>query len=211
MKRYKNEGVNVDGNVERIWSDWEPSRGGSDSPDFILVERALIRYEDGRDDQYRMRIMPLTKHVKNSIGPQDKIPIVLLPREPESGIPEVCVASLYWSPLSRILLFTFGLAISTMWTILPICFLLADDEDKPYNDWGYFNDPYFNNDSASSQNDGPDWRILVAIVLLVGVLPNALFFIWKGFRDSILSIPATFDKTRSSKGQIVDGIRVWSV
>ena len=40
MKRYKSEGVNVDGNVERIWSDWEHSRGGSDSPDFILVERA---------------------------------------------------------------------------------------------------------------------------------------------------------------------------
>ena len=211
MKRYKSEGVNVDGNVERIWSDWEHSRGGSDSPDFILVERALIRYEGGRDDQYRMRIMPLTKHVKNSIGPQDTIPIVLLPRDPESGIPEVCVASLSWSPLSRILLFTFGLAISTMWTILPVCFLLPDEDDSD-NDWGYFSDPYFNNDSdTSSQNDKADWRILVAIVLLVGVLPNALFFIWKGFRDCIQSVVAIFDKTRSDEDHVIDGILVWSV
>ena len=132
-EKYKNEGVTVVGNVERIWSDWEYCSGGSDSPDFILVERALIRYEY-EDDQYRMRIMPLTKHVKNSIGPQDMIPIVLLPRDPESGIPETCVASLAWSPLSRILLFTFGLAISTLWTMLPVCFLMAD-EDEPD---GYF-------------------------------------------------------------------------
>ena len=193
MKRYKNEGVNVDGNVERIWSDWEYCSGGSDSPDFILVERALIRYEyGGGGDQYKMRIMPLTKHVKNSIGSQDTIPIVLLPRDPKSGIPEVCVASLAWSPLDRIQMFTFGLAISAFWTFFVVCFFVAD-EDKP------------------EDNDKADWRILVVIVLLVGVLPNALFFIWKGFRDCIQSVVAIFDKTRSDEDHVIDGIRVWSV
>ena len=142
--------------------------------------------------------MPLTKHVKNSIGPQDTIPIVLLPRDPESGIPEVCVASLAWSPLSRILLFTFGLAISTMWTIVPVCFLLPDEDDSD-NDWGYFSDPYFNSDSATSshQNGKADWRILIAIVLLVGVLPNALFFLCKRFRDCILSVAAMLFRDRN--------------
>ena len=195
MEKYKNEGVNVDGNVERIWSDWEPSRGGSDSPDFILVD---IRYEYG-DDQYTMIIKPLTKHVKNSIGPQDTIPIVLLPRDPESGIPKVCVASLSWSPLSRILRLG-NICIADNDTLR----FLAD-EDEPDNDW---KDPYFNDDSAtSSQVDKADWRTLVSIVLLVGVLPNTLFFIWKGFRDRILSV----FKTKSHKEYILDNIQVWLV
>jgi len=79
------------------------------------------------------------------------------------------------------------LAISTLWTYW--CFLLTDEDN--------WKDPYFDDDAATSsqsQNDKADWGILVAIVLLVGVLPNALFFIWKGFRDVIRSIPATFDK-----------------
>ena len=44
--------------------------------------------------------------------------------------------------------------------------------------------------STSSQDSTPDWRILVAIVLLIGVLPNALFFLCKRFRDCILSVAA---------------------
>ena len=51
---------------------------------------------------------------------------------------------------------------------------------------------------------------LVVIVMLVGVLPNALFFIWKGFRDRIQSVVATFDKTRDNEDQVFDNIQVWS-
>eukprot|EP01083_Nonionella_stella_P108632 316116_1 len=192
MKKYKNEGVNVDGNVERIWSDWEYRSGTSDTPStFILVERALISYEYG-GDQYKMRIMPLLKYVKD------------LRENPESGIPTVRLPGLSWSPLSRILLFTFGLAISSLWTFLPVCFLLAD-EDKPDDDWGHYN----NEDSTTSSENDNHWRILVAIALLVGVLPNALFFIWKGFRDRIQSVAATIFETKSHKEYILDDIQVW--
>ena len=190
VEKYKNEGVNVDGNVARIWSDWERGGGGSDSPDFILVERALISYEY-EDEQYQMFLCPLREHVKKSIGPQGTIPIVLFPNSPGSGIPEVNVAGLSWSLLCRSVTFSIGLAVSVLWTALPCLFLYTDKSD---DEWGYF----YNDDSTtSSQDSTPDWRILVAIVLLIGVLPNALFFLCKRFRDCILSVAAMLFRDRN--------------
>jgi len=154
--KYINEGVSVDGVVMRRYNTWREAAGGGDGPSHVLVEHAIVKYEYG-NDEYLMKLSPLREHVKDSIEPQGMIPIVLLRENPKSGIPEpeVCVASIYWSPLSRILLFTFGLAISAM-SSLPCLLLYMLDLD---------------------------WRIIVAIVLLVGTLPIALIFFWKGFRD----------------------------
>jgi len=193
MEKYISEGVSVDGVVMRRYNTWEIA-GGSDGPSHVLVEHAIVKYEYG-NDEYLMKLSPLRERVKDSIEPQGMIPIVLLREIPKSGIPAaVCVEedlSCGHVVLYRTFSFSLGLAVSILWmTMLPIGFLLAD-EDKPDDDWY---DPYFNDDSAtSSQNDSPDWRILVAIVLLVGILPIALFFFWKGFRDCLSRNLTCFD------------------
>lgn len=95
--------------------------GGSDSPDLILVEHARIWYEYG-GDQYQMTLSPLRKNAKDSFGPRDTIPIVLLTQSPRSGIPEAYLADLSWSPLCRTLMFSLGIAVSALWTFAACCF-----------------------------------------------------------------------------------------
>ena len=178
--KYSNEGVSVDGVVMRRYNTWETA-GGSDGPSHVLVEHAIVKYEYG-NDEYLMKLSPLRERVKDSIEPQDMIPLVLLRENPESGIPAVCVEDLSSCEhvLYRIFFFSLGLAVSTLWILLPMFFLLADEDEPDDDDW-------------IRLPNKADWRILVAIVVLVGVLPNALFFIWKGFRDCLSRNLSCFD------------------
>ena len=137
--------------------------------------------------EYRMKLSPLREEVKDSIEPQDMIPLVLLRENPESGIPAVCVEDLTscGHVLYRIFFFSLGLAISVTWTFLA-CIL-------PINYLGY------------------DLTLLIGTIMLVGVLPIAIFFFWEGFRDCLVSLNLTcFDlklidnvevkKIRSNRG-----------